>query len=98
MLQYDPMRLKSFVLIVLIVALFASGVQAQDGDLLARINSLRAKYGLPGYSINGSLTAAAQQQAQWIVDNATIAHTHPDGSGPRSRALAAGYPSLDVGE
>ena len=54
--------------------------QAQDGgDLLARINALRAQHGLPGYSINGALTIAAQQQAQWIVDTGTIAHTHPDG-------------------
>ncbi len=41
---------------------------------------------------------AAQQQAQWIVDNGQISHTHPDGSGPRTRALNAGYPSTNVGE
>lgn len=73
-------------------------VQAQDGDLLGRVNSLRASQGLPGYTTNGALAVAAQQQAQWIVDNENVSHTHPDGSGPRTRALAAGYPSTQVSE
>lgn len=90
-------------LVLLIFGLiYLAGVvpaQAQGaGDLLALINNLRAGRGLPGYSINGSLAVAAQQQAQWIVDNGTVAHTHPDGSGPRTRAIAAGYPSIQVGE
>ncbi len=71
---------------------------AQD-DLLGRINALRASKGLPPYSGNGALTAAAQDQAQWMVDNGcAIAHTRPDGSNPRSRALAAGYTTSDVSE
>ncbi len=82
-----------------LLGMLALPAQAQDsGDLLGRINALRAQHGLPGYSINGALTVAAQQQAQWIVDTGTIAHTHPDGSGPRTRAIAAGYPSLQIGE
>jgi len=45
------------------------------------------------------LTAAAQSQAQWLVDNGcAVAHTHPDGSNPRSRARAAGYSTDSVGE
>ncbi|MEP7291259.1 MAG: CAP domain-containing protein [Chloroflexota bacterium] len=83
-----------FILFCLALALPA---QAQD-DLLGQINGLRAQRGLPGYSINGALTAAAQQQAQWIVDNQNVSHTHPDGSGPRTRALAAGYPSIQISE
>jgi len=63
------------------------------------MNALRSSKGLPAYSVNGSLTAAAQSQAQWLVDNGcAIAHTHPDGSNPRSRARAAGYGSDAVGE
>jgi hypothetical protein len=100
------MRLKLWLFLTTLIVLAAATAatthpaQAQDGagDLLARINNLRAQHGLPGYSINGALTVAAQQQAQWIVDTGTIAHTHPDGSGPRTRALAAGYPSLQIGE
>ena len=74
--------------------------QAQDaaGDLLARINGLRSSLGLPGYSINGALSAAAQSQAQWMADNATITHNRPDGSGPRTRAVNAGYGTTDVSE
>ncbi|MFN8449858.1 MAG: CAP domain-containing protein [Anaerolineae bacterium] len=79
--------------------LTVSTAQAQESsDLLGRINNLRAQRGLPAYTINGALTVAAQQQAQWIIDTGTIAHTHPDGSGPRTRALAAGYPSVQVSE
>ncbi len=88
-----------FLLSVLMLLLGVQSVQAQDtGDLLNRINTLRAQRGLPPYSVNGALTAAAQQQAQWIVDNGSVVHTHPDGSGPRTRALANGYGSPDVGE
>lgn len=72
--------------------------QAQE-DLLGRINNLRASKGLPAYTPNGALTAAAQNQALWLVNNGcAIAHTHPDGSNPRSRAQAAGYPTADVSE
>ena len=42
--------------------------QGAAGDLLGRINSLRASLGLPAYSLNGQLSAAAQQQAQWMAD------------------------------
>ena len=76
-------------------------VVAQDaaGDIVGRMNALRSSKGLPAYTVNGSLTAAAQSQAQWLVDNGcAIAHTHPDGSNPRSRARAAGYGSDWVGE
>jgi hypothetical protein len=93
------MRLKLFVLLMLCLLIGVASVQAQEsGDLLARVNNLRAQNGVPGYSLNSALSVAAQQQAQWIVDTGTVAHTHPDGSGPRTRALSAGYPSIDVGE
>ncbi len=76
-----------------------STAQAQDSSvLLGRLNALRNAHGLPGLNLNGALTVAAQQQAQWMVDTGTISHTHPDGSGPRTRAVAAGYPSIVVGE
>jgi hypothetical protein len=86
--------------ISLVALLSAGGAQAQDvtGDLLGRINNLRASVGLPGYQINGALTAAAQSQAQWMADTATVSHTRPDGSGPRTRAVNAGYGTTDVTE
>lgn len=89
-------------LLFLFLLLWASTVTlAQDdaGDIVGRMNALRSSKGLPAYSVNGSLTAAAQSQAQWLVDNGcAVAHTHPDGSNPRSRARAAGYGSDAVGE
>jgi len=102
-LQYRPMKSKLF-LILLCLGLISVSFRllvAQDavGDLLGRINGLRGSQGLSGYAINGALAGAAQSQAQWMVDNGcAIAHIRPDGSSPRSRAQAFGYPSTDVSE
>jgi hypothetical protein len=92
------------VLIYLVCSLIAlapgTAAHAQDavGDLLGRINALRTSVGVAPYSLNGALAAAAQSQAQWIADTGSVSHTRPDGSGPRTRALNAGYPSSDVSE
>ena len=79
------------------VLLLAVSTRAQ-GNLLTRINNLRAEQGLHAYTTHGALTAAAQQQAQWMATTSNVAHYRPDGSGPRDRALAAGYPSNWVSE
>jgi hypothetical protein len=73
---------------------------AQDaaGDLLARINGLRAALGLAPYSLNGALSSAALNQAAWMAATGQISHTQPDGSTPSSRAQANGYPSSAVSE
>jgi hypothetical protein len=87
--------------ILLSLAVFGvSAVQAQDdvGTMLSRVNNLRASLGLYPYTVSSALSAAAQQQARWIADNGSVSHTHPDGSGPRTRAVNAGYPSTDVSE
>ncbi|HVU10875.1 MAG TPA: CAP domain-containing protein [Phototrophicaceae bacterium] len=87
------------IVLLLLCLLTVLPVQAQSAsDLLALINNLRAGHGLPAYSLNSALMVAAQQQAQWIIDTGTIAHTHPDGSGPRTRAVAAGYGGALIGE
>ncbi|MBZ0292825.1 MAG: LysM peptidoglycan-binding domain-containing protein, partial [Anaerolineae bacterium] len=93
-------RMKRWTLLVGVLFLLfpAFSVNAQAGDLLTRINSLRASLGLPGYTLNGVLSAAAQSQAQWMADTGTISHNRPDGSSPRARALAAGYGTADVSE
>jgi hypothetical protein len=88
-------RRTALLLFVLLLPVFT--VQAQD-DLLGRINGLRSSLGLPGYTINGALSAAAQNQASWMAATGSISHTQPDGSGPRSRAINAGYVSTDVSE
>ncbi len=100
MIEYIPMRLKLLLLLLcLLTVLPVSSIQAQSAnDLLSLINNLRAGHGLPPYSLSSTLTVAAQQQAQWIIDTGTVAHTHPDGSGPRTRAVAAGYTGALIGE
>src|SRR5690606_18992315 len=40
----------------------------------------------------------AQSQAQWMADTGSVSHNRPDGSGPRTRAINAGYPTTDVSE
>ncbi len=91
--------LRRIVLICLLLAGHAAAARAQDGgDLLGRVNGLRASLGLPAYRVNAALTAAAQSQAEWMASSGTISHQRPDGSGPRTRAVAAGYPSTDVSE
>lgn len=91
-------RIALFFLVVLV--LIASPVQGQDvvSDLLGRINALRGSLGLPGYSLNGALAAAAMNQASWMAATGQISHTQSDGSTPSSRAAAAGYPSSAVSE
>ncbi len=96
-----PAMLRRWLIIgSLCLSLVGTATQAQDvaGDLLGRINNLRASLGLPGYRINGALSAAAQAHAQWMADNASITHNRPDGSGPRTRAINAGYGTTDVSE
>ena len=88
---------RTCVILCLLLLVPVLSVQAQ-GDMLGRINGLRASLGLPGYTLNGALSAAAQQHAQWMVDTGSISHTENDGSGPRSRAINAGYVSTDVSE
>lgn len=95
------MKLKLLPVILLLVLALAVPVFAQDeaGDLMGRINNLRASKGLPAYTFNGALASAAQSQSQWLIDNGcAIAHVHPDGSSPRSRSLAAGYTTSEVSE
>lgn len=89
--------------ILLLAALLGGSVatiHGQDsvGDLLGRVNSLRASLGLPGYTLNGALSAAAANQAQWMASTGQISHTQSDGSTPSSRAAAAGYGGAWVSE
>jgi hypothetical protein len=80
--------------------MLSSAVSAQDAasDLLGRINGLRASLGLPGYTFNGTLAAAALNQAQYMANTGQISHTQSDGSTPSSRAAAAGYGGRWVSE
>src|SRR5215470_1023164 len=96
-----PVRRVLLVVFCFSLLLTFTHIAAQDeiSDLLGRINALRASKGLPAYTLNAALSSAAQSQSQWLIDNnCMIAHVHPDGSSPRSRAQAAGYSTSDVSE
>jgi len=73
---------------------------AQDAAsvLLPRINNLRAAKRLPAYALHASLTAAANNHARWMAITGEISHQQHDGSGPRTRAVNAGFPSNWVSE
>ncbi len=87
----------ALLLLLLSVALPAS---AQDAAsfLLSRANSLRSAQGLPAYSIHPALTAAAGNHARWMAENNRVSHFQSDGTGVRTRAPNAGFPSSWVGE
>jgi|GEM_PF-3072388 uncharacterized protein YkwD len=59
-------------------------------DIFERINAFRARYGLPPYALNVSLSRAAQDQAEWLVSTRSRTHIRPDGSSPSSRVAAQG--------
>lgn len=84
----------SAVLLVIPV-IIAQDVQS---DLLGRINGLRASLGRTPYTLNGALSAAAANQANWMATTREISHVQYDGSRPRDRAVAAGYGSTWVSE
>ena len=101
------MKILSKLLIVTILCVLSMSVgaesntvQAQDyvTYLFSSINELRGQLGVAPYTLNGSLSAAAINQAQWMVETAQISHTQTNGSTPRSRAQAAGYQSTWVSE
>jgi hypothetical protein len=98
--RFWPLGLLLFSSVLVFGFTSLAPVAAQDAasDLIGRVNSLRASQGLPAYSVNGALNAAAAGHAQWMADNAIISHTGPGGSTPTARAAAAGYPSSFVSE
>lgn len=61
-------------------------------EILRLVNQVRAGYGLPPFTWDGSLAAAAQNQASFMATSNVYSHTGAGGSSPQSRAQAAGYP------
>ena len=90
------------ILIALLLLLLCGAAPASAQDavsfLLMRANSLRAGQGLPAYSIHPALTAAAVNHARWMAENNRVDHFQFDGTGVRTRAPNAGFPSSWVGE
>lgn len=100
MIECAAMKLLRILVLAALLGGSVATTQAQDAvsDLLGRINGLRASLGLPGYTLNSALSAAAANQAQWMASTGQISHTQADGSTPSSRAAAAGYGGSWVSE
>lgn len=93
--------MKRFLLALIALLLGAARpTLAQDATsfLLTRVNNLRAAQGLPAYAIHPALTAAAGNHARWMAENNRLDHFQFDGTGVRTRAPNAGFPSSWVGE
>ncbi len=94
------LRRIAWVIIFTIVLLAAGSMsgstaviaQSPTGEILNLVNNLRASYGLPGYTYNPTLAAAAQNHANWMAETAIYSHTGAGGSSPQTRANAVGYP------
>ncbi len=73
----------------------AAEVHAQAGapsEILRLVNQVRAGYGLPPFVWDGTLAAAAQNQANYMATNNIYSHYGAGGSSPQTRAQSAGYP------
>lgn len=72
-------------------------VQVREA-MLARINQERAAAGVPPFTLNALLNAAAQSHAEDMLARSYYGHESPEGSRPRSRIEAQGYAAELVGE
>ena len=93
------LREKLIHLVLLSICLTAFGGQpricekhlAQADAMIAEINGRRAANGLPPYSVNGALMAAAQAHSEYQASIGSATHTGAGGTRPADRAAAAGY-------
>ena len=77
----------------------AGNIAAFERTLLCLVNVYRAASDLSVLAHDPSLNAAARDHSEDMVSRRYFSHTSPNGSGPRDRATAAGYPSdAGIGE
>lgn len=60
-------------------------------ELIEAVNGLRARNGLPAYTVNSILMGTAQSQAAYMASIGTVTHTGPGGISFPDRLIAAGY-------
>jgi hypothetical protein len=94
--------MKRLTFCIVWIALLCSVPPAHSQDeiswLLQQINTLRASVGVPAYSLNGQLSAAAQQHSTYMATTCDVSHTESNGSTPVDRARANGYTGSWVSE
>ncbi len=101
----------ALALMLILAVQLVSGVQAgvngsvlgyatniNQTDLLTYTNQNRLSNGLPAFSLNSQLNAAAQNKANHMIDNNYWAHVAPDGTTPWYFFDQAGYAYLVAGE
>jgi uncharacterized protein YkwD len=67
-------------------------------QVLILINQARATNGLPAFTLNGQLSAAALKHSIDMGCNNLLQHTGSDGSTPKSRVAAEGYSAASLQE
>ena len=60
-------------------------------ELIDAVNGLRARNGLPAYTVNSILMQTAQSQADYMASIGSVTHTGPGGASFSDRLIAAGY-------
>lgn len=60
-------------------------------ELIEAVNGLRARNGLPAYTVNSILMGTAQSQANYNASTGISSHVGPGGSSYSDRLIAAGY-------
>jgi uncharacterized protein YkwD len=73
-------------------------LRAVRAALLSGVNAARAGAGLSALAADPRLDAAAQAHAADMLERSYYAHQGPDGTSPRQRILAAGFPTDLAGE
>lgn len=68
-------------------------VPAWQSGLLEAHNLIRVEHGLNTLQLRAELSTSAQGHAAWLADHDTSGHTGVNGSSPRDRIVAAGYPT-----
>ncbi|MFE1500687.1 CAP domain-containing protein, partial [Streptomyces albidoflavus] len=75
-----------------------TGRSSAADQVIALVNTERAKAGCGPLSHNATLTRAAQGHSDDMAARDFFDHTDPDGDGPGERVTAAGYPWSTYGE
>ena len=61
-----------------------------EGELLARVNQLRAQHKLIGLAPSQELARVARAHAEDMAQRSYLSHVNPEGQNPLQRAQAAG--------
>lgn len=93
--------LRSFLLVVCLLslnaafppqrALSAPPAAATAADLMAAVQALRAKQGLPPLIVDSALMFAAQKHSEYQASIGTYSHIGAGGTRAKDRAIAAGF-------